>query len=76
MPLRTDYFVFVNKVVHTVKLHRAPCGACKGGLGMHGHQSANCWWKGFPTRAEAWEYAAEQAGAVGGEGTVCGLCKP
>jgi|GEM_PF-4068078 len=76
MEEQRTYWVFVDKTVKKVKLHLTTCGACKGGRGMHGHQDKQCWWRGFPTRASAWDYASQEARKMGTEPSRCGLCKP
>jgi hypothetical protein len=72
----SPYWVFVSKPTKRVLMHKTTCGACKGGLGMHGHQQDEVEWKGFPTRTDAWAYATTYAARLGVSAKACGLCKP
>jgi hypothetical protein len=76
MPQDLDYWVFVDRPTRKAKLHLTDCGACRNGRGMHGHQRAQCWWRGFRTRKEAWDYATTEAGKMRTTPSPCGLCKP
>ena len=76
MPQDLDYWVFVDKPTRKVKLHLADCGACRNGRSMHGHQGPQCWWRGFATRIQAWEYATTEARKMSTTPSLCGLCKP
>lgn len=76
MSKEKPFWVFVDKPTKKAKLHRATCGACKGGHGMHGHRRIQCWWKGFGTRSAAWDYASQEALAMKAAPSECGLCKP
>lgn len=33
--MSAEYFVFWNTIVKRVRIHRAACGACNNGAGMH-----------------------------------------
>lgn len=76
MPTQKPFWVFVDKPTKKARLHRAACGACKKGRGMHGHQDGQCWWEGFETRPAAWDYASNEALAMRVAPSACGLCKP
>jgi hypothetical protein len=77
MSLSQPFWVFIDKPTKRAKLHRAECGACKGGRGVHGHQAeSEYWWKGFSTRLGAWEYVRREAGKFQGSASVCKLCNP
>jgi len=73
-----SYWVYVDVVTKGVRLHKSTCGACKGGIGMHGHQQRQQnWWEGpFLSRAEAWKYAESEAEQIGIMPKACGLCHP
>ena len=76
MPPTKSYWVFVDKPTKRVRLHYADCGAAKSGKGMHGHQEAQCWWRGFDSRAAGWDYALAEAHKMHAAPAPCGLCKP
>lgn len=48
-------FIYHDKVRRTAKAHRSECGACRNGVGMHGHQvrAQNEWYGPFATLAVA-----------------------
>jgi multisubunit Na+/H+ antiporter MnhG subunit len=70
------YWVFMSRPNSRVLLHKASCGACKDGKGMHGHQEAGCEWKGFLTRGDALTYATSLATGLGVSEKCCDLCSP
>lgn len=76
MQSQSEFWVFIDKPTMKAKIHRAKCGACKNGRGMHGHQQKQCWWEGFNTYADAWKYAAQEAVTMEANPSDCGLCKP
>jgi hypothetical protein len=76
MPQVFQYWVFIDKPTKKAKLHLATCGACQNGRGMHGYHRAQCWWRGFPAKAQAWDYALAEAHTMRSNPTLCGLCKP
>jgi hypothetical protein len=60
-----DYFVFWDEIVGRIRIHRADCGACRYGKGMHerrineGRGSSSTFdWEPADTYAEACEIAA------------------
>ena len=53
-----DYFVFWDEIVGRIRIHRAECGACKYGKGMHGRRSSE-----GPGRTYDWEPAYTYAKA-------------
>ena len=77
MSSRKHFWVFIDKPTKKAKLHLSTCGACRNGHGMHGHRDISiCWWKGFSTRREAWNYALEQAREFKALPSTCRLCHP
>ena len=76
------FFVYWNSIKKTVRVHRAACGACKNGEGMHERRidagrTVTYNWLPYPTYKAAFEEAQRQAGRVGAKSKLdCGLCKP
>lgn len=72
------YWVYIDTPTKRAVLHKASCGACRDGDGMHGHQQASdCRWEDhFTSRQEAWEYAEKEGARMGVIPTACGLCNP
>jgi hypothetical protein len=81
-----DYFVFWDEIVGRIRIHRADCGACKYGKGMHerrineGRGSGSAFdWEPADTYAKACEIAASLKHRKAFEKSVqtdCGLCHP
>jgi hypothetical protein len=78
-----DYFVYWNSVTSNVRIHRAHCGACKNGDGMHrvvgGYRGLKYDWE----RAKTYAKAVALAGRLERSGITrrntrldCGLCHP
>jgi hypothetical protein len=77
-----EFYVYSNSIVKKVRVHRASCGACKGGKGMHegrigGHKKTDRW-EGAATYQEARALAEKRRRPMGGTDSRidCGLCHP
>lgn len=75
-----EYFVFCDRVLKHIRIHKAACGACKNGKGMHGGKieagrGDTYVWIPAPTYKEAHTIAEALPSAKnGGEVKDCGLC--
>jgi hypothetical protein len=78
------YWVYWDRIVRRVRIHRSECGACKGGQGMH--RGAMCDGRGTDYD---WEPAETYGAALRivrqlerkgirrrGDPMICGLCHP
>jgi hypothetical protein len=77
-----EFFVHWNRIKKSVRIHRAECGACNRGQGMHlgkiaagrGHTYD---WIGFETYEGALPAARKLATQIGSRKRIgCGLCSP
>jgi len=80
-----DYFVFWNTIVKRVRIHRADCGACNNGRGMHqgrieAGRGATYDWEPATSYAEAKEVVAglmrSKPVLKKSKRIECGLCHP
>ncbi|MFZ2468584.1 MAG: hypothetical protein WAW54_09330 [Parvibaculum sedimenti] len=77
-----SFFVYWNSIKKTVRIHRAACGACKNGEGMHERRidagrTTTYDWLPYPTYKAALAEAQTQARKLGAKAKLdCGLCNP
>lgn len=78
----SEFFVHWNSIRKRVRIHRAECGACNHGEGMHRGKIAagrgvTYDWVGFEAYAGALGFARKRSVEVGATARLdCGLCNP
>jgi len=75
------YYVYWNAIRKRIRIHRAECGACNNGKGMHHGKIAagrglTYNWVSANSYKQARTLAILHAAKVGADVINCGLCKP
>ncbi len=75
------FFVHWNRIRKRVRVHRANCGACNNGEGMHrgkidAGRGDTYDWIGAKTYRDALANAETIAARIGAKAGNCGMCNP